>query len=94
MRWVFDLYCWSHTSFLKAPPHTKLASVIEKQVRYKSVTSCIPKDKDNTYLLTFMDNIILRVLKLNVKVNPLYIVNLISIWMRRLEAKAKSWALY
>ena len=48
-------------------------------MQYKSVTSCIPKDKDNTYLLTFMDNIILRVLKLNVKVNPLYIVNLIRI---------------
>lgn len=79
--------------FFKAPPHTKLASVIEKQVQYKSVTSCIPKDKDNIYLLTFIDNIILRVLKLNVKVNPLYIVNLISIWMRELEAKAKSWAL-
>lgn len=60
---------------------------------YKSVTSCIPKDKDNTYLLTFMANITLRVLKLNVKVNPLYIVNLIRIWMRGLRDKAKSWTL-
>ena len=40
-------------------------------MQYKSVTFCIPKDKDNTYLLTFMDNIILRVLKLNVKVKGL-----------------------
>lgn len=60
---------------------------------YKSVTSCIPKDKENTYLLTFMANIILRVLKLNVKVNPLSIVNLIRIWMRGLREKAKSWTL-
>lgn len=67
--------------------------VIEKEMQYKSVTFCIPKDKDNTYLLTFMDNIILRVLKLNVKVNPLYIVNLFRIWIRGLRAKAKSWTL-
>lgn len=40
-----------------------------------------------------MDNIILRVLKLNAIVNPLYIVDLIGIWMRGLKAKAKSWAL-
>lgn len=40
-----------------------------------------------------MDNIILRVLKLNAKVNPLYTVNLIRMWMRGTKAKAKSWAL-
>lgn len=65
--------------FLKKSHPTVNFPIVEKQMQYKSVTSCIPKDKDNTYLLTFMDNIILRVLKLNVKVNPLYIVNLIRI---------------
>lgn len=81
-------YIAGHTPVCKkAPPTANLPSVIEKQVRYKSVTSCIPKDKDNTYLLTFMDNIILRVLKLNAKVNPLYIVNLIRIWMKESRLK-------
>lgn len=77
----------------KAPPTPNLPTVTEKQVLYKSVTSCIPKDKDNTCLLTFMDNIIHRALKLNAKVNPLYIVDLIGIWRRGLKAKAKIWAL-
>ena len=75
------------------PPPPTLPTGIGKEVWYRSVIPCIPKEKDNTYLLTFMDNIILRVLKLNLKVNPLYIVNLIRIWMRGLKAKVKSWAL-
>jgi hypothetical protein len=74
--------------FFKNPTHYQTYQVLlKKQVGCKNVVSCIPKDKDNTYLLTFMDNIILRVLKLNVKVNPLYIRNLIRIWMRELTLK-------
>lgn len=38
-----------------------------------------------------MENIILRVLKLNVKVNPLHIASLIRIWMGEPKGKTKSW---
>lgn len=40
-----------------------------------------------------MNSIIFRELKLNAKVNTLYIIDLIRIWMRGPKTKAKSWAL-